>query len=190
MMIEHDHIEPEPARELERLAADRPAIDRDDELHAFGGEVRYRLGAGTVALGHPVGDMDDRLAAAGLQMFAQQRRAACAVDVVVAEDGDTLAAFDRPPQALGRRRHVAQAKRVGHQIAQARIEMALSRLGLDPATGEHPGDQFVLATDLGDGERAQFPIRVEPRPPRPPERRALDVKEIAGGRQFSPFRSH
>ena len=43
VMIEHDHVEAEPARELERLAADRSAIDRHDKLGAFGGEVRYRL---------------------------------------------------------------------------------------------------------------------------------------------------
>ena len=189
VVIEHDHVEAEPARELERLPADRSAIDRHEKLGPFGGEVRYRLRVGAVALGHPVGDVDDRLAAAGGQIFAEERRAARAVDVVVAEDGDALAAFDRPLEALGRRLHVAQAKRVRHQIAQARIEMALGRLRPDAAPGEHAGDQFVLSADLRNGERAQFAFRVEPRSPRPPERRALDLKKIAGGRQASPFRS-
>ena len=46
VMIEHDHVEAEPARELERLAADRSAIDRHEKLGAFGGEVRYRLRVG------------------------------------------------------------------------------------------------------------------------------------------------
>ena len=96
VVIEHDHVEAEPARELERLAADRSAIDRHDKLGAFGGEVRYRLRVGAVALGHPVGDVDDRLAAAGGQIFAEERRAARAIDVVVAEDGDALAGI-RPP---------------------------------------------------------------------------------------------
>ena len=34
VMIEHDHVEAEPRRLLERLVAHRAAIDGDDELRA------------------------------------------------------------------------------------------------------------------------------------------------------------
>ncbi len=185
MMIKHDHVEAEPACELERLAAYRAAIDCHEELGPLGGEVRDRLAAGAVAFGHAVRDVDDRLAAAGAQILAEQRRAARAVDVVVAENGDTLAAYDRPPETLGRRLHVAQHIRVGHQIAQPRIEMALRRLWADAAPGENTGDQFFLPAGLRDGERAQFPVRVETRPPRPAEGRAFDVEKVAGGRHVA-----
>ena len=49
-----------------------------------------RIDAGAIALGHAIGDMDDRLQSAGFQIFAHERGAARAVDVVVAEDGDLL----------------------------------------------------------------------------------------------------
>ena len=101
VMIEHDHVKAEPVRELEGLAADSSAIDRHDELGAFVGEIRYRLGAGAIALRHAVGDVDDRFAATGVEIFAEERGAARAVDVVIAEDGDTLAA--RRPPASGAR---------------------------------------------------------------------------------------
>ena len=187
-MIEHDHVKAEPARELEWLAADSPAIDRHDEPHAFGGEIRYRLGARAIALGHAVGDVDDRFATAGVQIFAEQRRAARAVDVVVAKDGDALAALDRLPQPLSRRLHVAQAIRVRHQVAQARVEMAVNRLRRNAPPGEHAGDQLVLPADLRNGERAQLSVRVKPRPPRAPERGRFDIEEIAGRRHGPALR--
>ena len=42
-----------------------------------------------------------------------------------------------------------------------------------------------MPADLRDGQRAQFPRRVKPRPPRPAERRGLNVKKVIGGRQNS-----
>ena len=187
MVIEHDHIEAEPARDLERLAADRAAVDGHNERRALRRETLNRLDVWAIALGHAVGDMDDRLQSAGGQIFAEERRAACAVDVVVAEDRHPLMGHDRPLEAVGRGLHVAEAKGVRHQIAEARSEMALNRLRQDAAPREHAGDQFVVPANLRNGERAQFPRCVKPRPPRPAERRGLDVEEIMGGRQDAAF---
>ena len=128
MVIEHDHIEAKLARDLERLAADGAAVDGHHERRASRGEILNRLDIGAVALGHAIGDMDDRLQPAGVQIFAEQRRAARAVDVVVAEDRHLLMGQDRAPEALGRRRHIAQAKGVRHEIAEAWREMAVDRL--------------------------------------------------------------
>ena len=64
-MIEHDHVEAEPARMLEGLVADRAAIDRDDERRALRGEAGDRLDVRAIAFRDPVGDVDDGLAAAG-----------------------------------------------------------------------------------------------------------------------------
>ena len=182
-MIEHDHVEAKLARDLERLAADRAAVDGHHERRALRGETLNRLDIGAIALGHAVGDMDDRLKSAGVEIFAEERGAARAVDVIVAEDRHSLAGHDRALEALGRGLHVAEAKGVRHQIAEARREMAVNRLRRDAAPGEHAGDQFVVPADLRNGERAQFPRRVKARPPRPAERRGLNVEEIIGGRQ-------
>ena len=53
------------------------------------------------------------------RIFAEQRRAAGAVDVVVAEDRDAFAPLDRALQPFGRRLHVAHDEGIGHQVAQA-----------------------------------------------------------------------
>ena len=187
MVIEHDHVEAKAARDLERLAADRAAVDGHNERRALRRETLNRLDVGAIALGHAIGDMDDRFQSAGVQIFAQERRAARPVDVVVAENRHSLAAHDRPLKPVGRGLHVAEAKGVRHQIAKARSEVALDRLRQDAASGEHAGDQFVVPANLRNGERAQFPRCVKPRPPRPAERRGLDVEEIMGGRQDAAF---
>ncbi len=181
VMIEHDHVEAEPFGLSERLVADRPAIDRDDELGAFCREARNRLGVRAIAFGHPVGNMHDRLAAAGGEKFGQERGAAGAVDVVVAEDRDPFAALDRAPEAIRRRFHVAHAIRVRHQVAQGRIEIALDRLRLDAAPREHPRDQLVLTADLRDRQGARLARAVQAGAPRPAEGRALDIEKIADG---------
>ena len=107
MVIEHDHLEAKLARDLERLAADRSAVDGHHERRALRRETMNCLGVGAIALGHAIGDMDDRLQPAGVQIFAQQRCAARPVDVIVAEDRHPLMGHDRAPQAVGRRLHIA-----------------------------------------------------------------------------------
>ena len=189
MVIEHDHVEAKLARDLERLAADGAAVDGHHKRRASRRETLNRLDIGAVALGHAVGDMDDRLQPAGVQIFAEERRAARAIDVVVAEDGDLLMGHDRAPEALRRRGHIAQAKGVGHEIAKAWRQMAVNRIRQDAASGKHTGDQLVMAANLGDGERMQLPCRVKPRPPRLAERRGLNVEEVIGGRQNSALGS-
>ena len=182
MVIEHDHVEAKLARDLERLAADGAAIDGHHERRALRHEALNRLDIGAIALGHTVGDVDDRLQSAGVQIFAEQSRAARAVDVVVAEDRHPLTGHDRAPEALGRRGHIAQAEGVRHEIAEAWSQMAINRFRRDAAPRKHPRDQFVMSANLRNGERAHFSRRVKPRPPWLAERRGLDVEEEIGGR--------
>ena len=179
MMVEHDDVEPEPPRLGERLMADRAAVDRHQQARALGGEAGDRLDIGAVAFGDAIGDVNKRLAAASVEEFGDQRRAAGAVDVVIAEDRDPFALHRGARQTLRRRLHVAQDEGVGHQIAQGGIEIALDVVGRDAASGEHAGDELVVARRLGDRERARLARGVEPRPPGAPEDRALDIEEIA-----------
>ncbi len=111
MMIEHDHVEAKPACDLERLAADRAAVDRHHERRALGGETADRLDVGAIALGHAVGDMDDRLQSAGVQILAQKRRAARAVNVVVAENRYAFMGHDRALEAFASRPPCRAGKR-------------------------------------------------------------------------------
>ena len=64
-MIEHHDLEAELSRLGERSMADSAAIDGDDQRCAFGGEGCHRLDIRAVAFGDPVGDVDNRFAAAG-----------------------------------------------------------------------------------------------------------------------------
>ena len=92
------------------------------------------------------------------EIFADERRAAGAVDVVVAEDRDPLAALR--PRAVSRSVAASMSVRTkgsGIRSRKRRVEIALDRLGRDAAPGKHAGDQLVLAADLGDRERAHLP---------------------------------
>src|SRR5208283_4440370 len=90
MMIEHDHVEAEPAGELKRLVADRAAIDGDDERRAVRRKARDRLAVRAITLSDAVGDVYERFTPTRGEIFAHERGAASAVDVIVAEDRDPL----------------------------------------------------------------------------------------------------
>ena len=72
-------------------------------------------------------------------------------------------------------------ERVGHQVAQRRVEVAVDRLRRDVPPREHAGDQFILSADLTNGEGAHLPRPVESRPPRPAEGGEFDVEKITLG---------
>ena len=61
-MIDHDHVQAEPARLGQRLDAGGAAIDGDEQRRAARGERADRLDVGAIAFENPVGDMHDRLA--------------------------------------------------------------------------------------------------------------------------------
>ena len=187
VMVEDDDVEAELARFGDRLVADRAAIDGDDEAGAARGEGGHRLAVRPVAFGDAIGNVDDRFAAAGLEIFAQQRRARRAVDVVVGEDRDPFRAPDRVGEPRRRLLHVGERERIGHQRAQGRIEMARDLVEADAAPGEHAREQFVAAARLRDRQRARFARRVEPRAPRPAGERTLDAEEEGSGMRHRRF---
>ena len=93
---------PAASRFLERLEGLRAAIDADGDARAARLQLDQRLAGRAVALHQPVGDIDDRLGAEPPQQQDQQGRAGRAVDVVIAEDRDRLAALDRVGEPLAR----------------------------------------------------------------------------------------
>jgi len=66
--------------------------------------------------------MDQRIEPAMTQMPGEQRRRGRAVDIVVAEDRDLLAAHRRIRDAFRSRFHLRHRERIGHQFADGRIE--------------------------------------------------------------------
>ena len=69
------------------------------------GERADRLDVRAVAFEDAVGDMHQRIEPARAQEQGEQRRGGRAVDVIVAEDGDALAALHGVGDALGGRLH-------------------------------------------------------------------------------------
>ena len=141
------------------------------------GERADRLDVGAVAFENPVGDVHDRLGAAVAQEARQQRRGGRAVDVVVAEDRDLLAAHHGVGEALRRLLHRGDGVRIGHQPPHRRIEERLDLVGLDAAAGQDARQQLRNIVPLRDGQRARRRALVEPVPPRPAANRALDAEE-------------
>ena len=183
MVIEYDDVEAEFFGQRERLEADDAAVNGDDEARALRRERPHRLAIGAIALDDAVGDMDDGLAAAVPQELRQQRGACGAIDVVVAKDGDLLLSPHGVDKPRDRRLHVLQGKRVGHQIAQRRIEIALDLVQPDPSPGQHPRHHVALPADLRNRQRPRLARAIEPGAPRAIEKRALDVEEKARGHE-------
>ena len=181
VVIEHDDVHAKPPRLGQRLDAGGAAVDGDQQRRAAAGERADRLDVGAVAFENPVGDVHDRLAAADAQEARQQRRRGRAIDVVVAEDRDLLAAQHRVGQALRRLLHRGDGVRIGHQPPHRRIEERLDLVDLDAAAGQDARQQLRHVVPLRDRERARRRPLVEPVAPGPAADRTLDVEKQARG---------
>ena len=92
MMIDDHDVEAERAGFRERLDAGGAAIDGHQQRRAPRGERAHRLDIRAIAFEQAIGNVDDGLDAAEPQEAREQRGRGRAVDVVIAEDGDGLAA--------------------------------------------------------------------------------------------------
>ena len=93
------------------------AVDRYDKAYALRLERVERGAVEPVALLEPRGDIAGHVAAPAAQIFRQQAGSRDAVDVVIAEDGDMLAALQGKPYARGGLVHVEQVERGGEGVA-------------------------------------------------------------------------
>ena len=142
VVVDDDHVDAEAARGGERFEARRAAIDGDDEARALGDEPLDGGDVGPVTLEDAVGDVDARGRAVVGEEAREQRGGAGAVDVVIAEHGDALAAFDGVGEPRGGAVHVAQRARVRHQRLERGIEEHRHVDDGDAARGEHAPEQF------------------------------------------------
>ena len=145
------------------------------------GERADRLDVRAVALEHAVGDVDHRIEPAVAQEARQQRRRGRAVDVVVAEDRDLLAALDRVGDARRGLLHVGQHVS-GSGISRRTVgsRNASTVVDLDAAAGEDARQQLRHAVPLRDRERARASPRSSSRSRQArPHDRALDAEKKA-----------
>ena len=161
-MIDDDDRHAELARFGQRLEAGGAAIHRHQQRSALAGEHAHRLDIGAVAFEDPVGDVDQRIEPAMAQVPGEQRRGRGAVDVVVAEDRDLLAARGRIRDTLGGGFHLRHGVGIGHQFADGRIEKILDRVDLDIAPGQHPRQHLRQLIALHDRERPRRAAGIEP----------------------------
>ena len=183
VMVDDDHGHAELARFGQRLEAGGAAIDRDQQRGALGRELAHRLDIGPVAFEDAVGNVDQRIEPAMAQMPGQQRRRGRAVDVVVAEDRDLLAARGRVGDALRGGLHLRHGVGIGHQLADGRIEKILDRVELDIAAGQHPRQHFRQLIALRDRQRPRRAARIEPVAPQFSRRRTRHAEKRR--RQFN-----
>ena len=181
VMVEHHHVHAEAAGLGQGLVPGGAAIDGDEEGGALLGEHPHRRDVGTISFRDAVGDVEPVGHAEVAQGAREQRGARRPVDVVVAEDRDLLALEDRDRETVGRRLHVDQHRGVGKEVAQARLEEARHGVEVDPAAGQHPGQDLGQAVPLRDGDRqALGRSGGAALVPGPPEGGAVDVEEGAG----------
>ena len=188
MMIEHHHVEAEPAGLGQRLETGRAAIDRDQKRCALARQHADRFAVGTVALGEAVGNMNARARAVSGQKPCQQCGGTGAVDIVIAEDGDALALLDRERQPGARALHVAQCIGVGQPVADARIEEARHIVEGNPPPRDDPGKHLLQAMALRDHRGAALSLAVKAIAPAPAIGRGGDGAErIDAGIRHPPL---
>ncbi len=181
MVIDHHNVDTQRPGDAQRRGAGGAAVDGDDQSGAVLDERRDGIGVGTIALRHAVRDVDARTEPVRGKKALQQRRRAGAVDVVVAEHGDRLAAHDgigEPGRGLV---HVPQRAGVGHQGLDGRIEGDGHVLQADRARGQHAAQELGQAVTLADGDSRIGRGRIEPLAPGEPARRGRDAQIGAAG---------
>ena len=174
VVVDDDDVE--PGRRALRSSASNACAPQSTQTATLGAarlQFDQRFARRAVALHQPVGDIDDGLGAEPPQQQHQQRRAGRAVDVIVAEDRDRLAALDRVGEPLGALVHVLEAGRVGQEVADLGIAMARQIVARDAAGEQQLVDQRV---------HAEAVVGLPPPAPRLAGHRLVDVERGSHGR--------
>ena len=166
VMVQDHHVGARRARGGDRLETQRAAVHAHDQVM----RRRQRLHRGNVravTLVDPVGDIDRRAQPEAAQPARQHRRGRGAVHVIVAEHRDALALRHRARHAGCGGVHGAQARRVGHQVAQSGRQIGRRLLRRDPPARQHARHDLGQAGALGDGQAHPLDRRgrADPAPP-------------------------
>ena len=125
VMVDDDHVEFCRAGLLQRLEGLGSAVDAHDDVRAAVLQFDQGLPGRAIALHQPVGDVDHGIGTKPPQQQHQHRRARRAVDIIVAEDRNRLLLLDGIGEALRTLVHVAEAGRVGQEVADLGLPVAL-----------------------------------------------------------------
>ena len=150
MMVDDDHIHAACFCFAQGLDTGGAAIDGHQKRRAARGQRAHRLDIRAIAFEQPVGNVNQRLDTAGPQEARQHGGGRCAVDVVVAENRDALAARHGIGDARGRFRHGGEHIRIGHRALDRRIEKGVDRIGLDVAAGDDARQELGQLMPLRD----------------------------------------
>ena len=140
-MVHHHRLDSQVGGGAHLRHAGDAAVERDEQPRALPGQPPHRLGVEAVAFHQAVGHVGHDLRTRRPQEAGQERGRGDAVHVVVAVEGDALAARDGAHEPLHGRGHAFHEERV-RQVGEARLQEALGvrRIG-KPAAGEHPRRQ-------------------------------------------------
>ena len=122
MMIEHDHIDAASLQPLDGTDRRRAAIHRQQQRgRKFGQAILHAALAQAVSFLHPMRQITTGFPAKRGQNFEKQRAGSHAIDVVIAEDHDTLFLFTGAKQPFHGGGHVGKQERVG-EMFEARLQ--------------------------------------------------------------------
>ena len=129
------------------------------------------------------------------QMPGQKRRRSRAIDVIVAEDRNLLAAHCSIRDTPGGGFHLGDRVRIRHQLADGRVEEVADLVDRDIAPRQHARQHFRQIVPLHDRERPRRPTRIQPiapelsgQRPRHPEKRRRRLDGYGGCVQRHGFK--
>ena len=138
VMVGDDQVDAELAGAARRFRRADAAVDRDDQLHAFGVEAIDGARLQTVAVGQPFGNEVADVGAEQLERAPQNHGGRDAVDVVVAVDGNALATADRQQQPIGRAFEAGEPERIV-ELIERRVQEPRRLVGVgDAANRQQP----------------------------------------------------
>ena len=107
-MIHHDYIHAHGVRRCQRFVRHGSAIHRHDQAGAFTGQPHQRFAGWPIAFKQPIRNVVPGLYAKIAQKQDQQRRAGCAINVIIAVNRDLFVRKDCIGQPACSAVHIAE----------------------------------------------------------------------------------
>jgi hypothetical protein len=132
MVVRNHHVHAGLRSEFRFPIRRRAVVNGDDQLHSLGYEFAYVFGANAVTVDQAVRDpILDRIVEEA-KKIVEETRGRDAVDVIIPEDRDGLAAQNRLLNAIDRLLHTGELERIS-QVREARTQEALGAVRIADA---------------------------------------------------------